>query len=426
MRNAWVLLVAASILGCKHEPGSQGGVNDLSVAASDLTGAAPPDLTGVAPPDLFGIPPGDMAKPPGDLAGSPTMSSKWVMGYYAGYETTDYPVASIYWDGLSHIAVAFYLPNSDGTLDTSLFQGGSDGPKLAKAIVDAAHAHGKKAIISIGGSDTRPGWVGAASAANRSKFVSNLVALLTDPGFDGIDFDWEPVDYSADAASIKALVEAVRAAAPSSILTMPVFPQNTNIPDDLSLYGQIHGSLDQLNLMSYGMAGAYPGWKSWHSSALYQSDSLAPTSIHESAAAYVAAGVPKAKLGVGSGFYGLCYSSPVTAPLQALNGATIKANDGKMSYRNIVTGYETLGNATKIYDAAAKVPYLTFTSESGAQGCRYVTYEDPQSIADKSAYVKAQGYGGTIIWTINQGYLPAAAVGARDPLLAAFKAGLLD
>jgi chitinase len=54
-----------------------------------------------------------------------------------------------------------------------------------------------------------------------------------------------------------------------------------------------------------------------------------------------------------------------------------------------------------------------------------VTYEDPQSLADKGAYIKAQGLGGTIVWTINQGYVSSAQPGQKNPLLAALGASTL-
>lgn len=397
---------------------------DLAIDPNaDLAAGPSPDLTGLVvdmktnPVDLVGR----------DLVGVPA-SSHWVMGYYAGYEKNLYPVSAIYWPGLTHVAVAFYLPQANGSLDKTLFLGdATQGQALAKEIVDAAHANGKKAIISIGGTNSQTAFQGATSAANRATFVANLVALLDSTGaaFDGIDIDWEPVDYANDGANMKALIDDLRAAAPSSILTMPVFPQNVNIPDNLGLYATFIDKLDQANIMAYGMAGAYSGWKSWHSSALYHTDSATPTSVSSSVEKYVTAGVPKTKLGVGTGFYGLCYGSPVTAPLQALGGATIKANDGAMSYYNIVTSYMPLG--TQHYDTNAKAPYLSFASDSGASGCRYVSYEDPQSIGDKSAYVKAQGLGGAIIWTINQGYFSAASTpAAKNPLLDAYKLGLLD
>ena len=102
-------------------------------------------------------------------------SGRWVMGYYAGYERDAYPVAAaIEWSGLTHLAVAFYLPRADGTLDESLFIDATSGPALARALVAAAHANGRKAIASVGGAGMHAQWVGATSSGTRATFIGNL------------------------------------------------------------------------------------------------------------------------------------------------------------------------------------------------------------------------------------------------------------
>ena len=350
-------------------------------------------------------------------------NGRWVMGYYAGYERDAYPVAAIEWSGLTHLAVAFYLPRADGTLDESLFIDATSGPALARALVAAAHANGRKAIASIGGAGMHAQWVGATSSGTRAAFIGNLRKLVADYGYDGLDLDWEPVD-PADAGAVLAFVQALRAAMPAATLTMPTGYINANAPDDLSLYSKLAPLLDQINLMTYGMAGAYTGWKSWHSSALHQQDPATPTSVESSVKAYLAAGVPAAKIGVGAGFYGLCYSPPVSAPMQALGASTIVADDGTMSFAHITTSYLT--PQARHYDVAAAAPYLSFASATGPQGCGFVSYEDEQSLADKGAYVKAQGLGGAIVWTVNQGYLASAPLGARSPLLVALRKSVLE
>jgi chitinase len=195
---------------------------------------------------------------------------------------------------------------------------------------------------------------------------------------------------------------------------MPVGYVNVNsIPTDLSYFASL-GMLDQLNIMSYGAAGVWQGWKSWHSSALYQQDSATPTSIDSSVQAYVAAGVPKAKLGIGIGAYGLCYTPPVSGPDQDLpDGAAIAASDGTMSYAVIMQSYYT--QSARQWDSLARVPYLSFTTATGPKGCGYISYDDDQSIAEKAAYVKAQGLGGVIMWEINEEYMPSA--NPTSPLL---------
>jgi chitinase len=340
--------------------------------------------------------------------------NRWVMGYYAGYEASQLPVAEIQWSGLSHIAVSFYLPNGKGDVDESLFQDLASGKKLGHALVDAAHAAGKKAIASVGGGGVHDSMAASAAPGNRATFVARLKQLVTDYGYDGIDLDWEPIQ-SGDGAAIVALANDLRAAIPGTILTIPITPINHNAPDDLSYIPSLVAVFDQVNLMTYGMAGAYPGWKSWHSSPLYWNhDTSTPVGIDDSVAAFLAAGTPAAKLGVGSGFYGLCYTSPVTGPDQDLGGSNIVASDGTMSFRHIQEAYSP-GSA--VMDMTAHSPYLSFKSPHGPEGCTYVSYEDPQSIADKGQFVAQQNLGGLIIWTINQGHLPNAPAGQRDPML---------
>jgi len=104
--------------------------------------------------------------------------------------------------------------------------------------------------------------------------------------------DWEPLE-SADEPIVIDLAKRIRAAVPSAVLTIPIGYININLGMDLTNYPAIAAAYDQLNIMSYGMAGAWQGWKSWHSSPLYQQDSATPTSIDSSAKLYIAAGVPK-------------------------------------------------------------------------------------------------------------------------------------
>ena len=340
-----------------------------------------------------------------------TATGAWSMGYYASWAPTQYPISEIEWTGLTHIAMAFYLPNQDGSMTLA---GGN--PQLATDLIAAAHAHGVKAIASIGGADSQTGFKQATASGTVATFAANLVSLLTTTGYDGIDIDWEPMD-KADEPAVIDIANRIRKAKPSVLLTIPIGEINVNLGADLSGFAAIAAAYDQLNIMSYGQAGAWSGWKSWHSSALYHTDSATPTSIDSTVKLYLAASVPAAKLGIGIGFYGLCYSSPVTAPDQALGGSTLVASDGTISYANIVTNYYSA--SARKWDALARVPYLSFTSAHAPDGCTYISYDDEQSIAEKGAYVKAKGLGGVIQWELNEGYLSSAAVGQRNPLLKA-------
>ena len=387
--------------------GGSRGMTDAAAGGSTGTGGAIGGATGAT----------------GGSAGARSLdggitSGAWSMGYYASWAPDQYPIPEIEWSGRTHIAMAFYLPNQDGSMTLA---GGN--PQLAINLIAAAHANGVKAIASIGGADSQSGFQAATASGSVASFAANLVSLVTTTGYDGIDIDWEPMDKTDEPAVID-IANRIRKAKPGALLTIPIGEINANMPPDLSGFPAIAAAYDQLNIMSYGQAGLWSGWKSWHSSALYHTDSATPESIDSTVKLYLAANVPAAKLGIGIGFYGLCYTSPVTGPDQAFDSTTKLIGDVTMSYANIITSYYSAG--ARKWDDLAKVPYLSFTSAHAPDGCTYISYDDEQSIAEKGAYVKAKGLGGVIQWELNEGYLSAAAAGQRNPLLKAIHDSFLQ
>ena len=354
----------------------------------------------------------------GGSGGAAGASGRWVAGYYVGYQRQLYTPEQIDWGALTHLMIGRVIPRSDGTLATHYDIDEVNGPILAKRLVDLAHQNDRKAIAMIGGAGEHAGFVGAASAANRAKFVQNLVALAEDVGYDGFDIDWEPVE-EADQPNLLALVMALRQANSDFILTFPLNWVNANFPAVPDFYAELATHLDQLNLMTYAMSAAWSGWQSWHSSALTGHGGTTPSSVESSAEAYLEAGVPAHKLGVGIGFYGVCWTPPVSEPRQDIAGAQLASADNDMSFTNIMRDYHSA--SARKWDDAAAVPYLSFDTATGPRGCGFVSYEDAESIRAKAAWVKERGLGGTIIWTINQGYLPDAPEGQRDPLMQALR-----
>jgi chitinase len=346
-------------------------------------------------------------------------SSHWIMGYYLGYGRGDLPPDEVDFASLTHIAVGPVVPQANGSLDTTFDIDATNGPMFARDVATRAHAAGRVAILMIGGAGAHDGFASAASPATRATFVSNLVSTMHAYGYDGLDLDWEPID-TADQAPFEALVRDLRAAEPRIVLTIPVMWVNANDPTVPSWYGAVAPLFDQMNLMTYGMAGAWEGWQSWHSSAVQGDGPSTPSSIDSSVRAFLAAGVPAAKLGIGVGFYGSCWSSPVTAPNQDLNGSMLAADDNVMTYAHIVASYYSA--SAYHYDAHADAPYLSFASPHGAENCTFVSYEDETSIAAKGRYVDAHGLGGGIIWAIHEGHIASAPAGSRDPLLRAMRA----
>jgi chitinase len=346
----------------------------------------------------------------------------WVAGYYVGYLSHLYPIEEIEWSGLTHLFIGRVMPKADGAVDLSLDLGMKGAP-FVQSLIQAAHANGKKAIAFVGGEGTHKEWVSAASPTYRSRFVRNLAALVTQQGFDGIDLDWEPVE-KRDHAPLLALIKDLRSTLPDAILTFPADgASNTNHPTDRSFYAQMAPYLDQINLMTYGVAATWEGWKSWHSSPLYHRDRETPYSISGTVREYLQAGVSPQKLGIGIGFFGTCWGVPVRAPNQAIRGGKVLAGDNDMSFRNIVQNYDSVD--ARRWDEIGRVPYLSFSKPTGPKRCTFVSYENERSITEKAQYIKNQGLGGMILWNINQGYVPSRPQGQRNPLLQATRKTLL-
>ncbi len=355
--------------------------------------------------------------------GGSAASSRWVMGYYVGYERALQSPAQIDFSGLTHLAVGRVIPNADATLSTHFDIDEADGPIWAQQAVDAAHAASRKAILMVGGDGTVDGWRDAAAPARRATFVTNLIAVVDQFGADGLDLDWEPIE-TQDHANLLALAQALRAARPGLALTLPVAWINTNLQWNPRPVGEaaflqaIAPHLDRINVMTYDMAAAYEGWNSWFSSPFNGHAASTPSSVSSSMEYYLGTGVPAAKLGMGFGFFGNCYRG-VEWPRVAVTGANLIASDGAMSYRNIMASYRP--QMTLEYDPVSML-FLHSSAQVGPMGCNLVTYEDPLiSTPVKAGNARTAGYGAAIIWTISQGHLPAEPAGQRDPLLQAIR-----
>jgi chitinase len=386
---------------------ANGTAYTFSVVAINSAGAGPASASSapVTPQAALAPPP-----PPGTPA-------RWVSGYYVGYQRSLYPVAEVDFSLMTHIIVGRILPTSTGGVLTHFDIDDVNGPAMARTLSTRAHQAGKKAILMLGGAGTHAQFVSAASATYREVFVANLLATMDALGYDGIDVDWEPI-AEADKAPLLWVLQQLRARRPGMLITIPVGMVNNNFPATYDAwYAQAAAVVDQMNLMSYGMGGAWQGWEVWHHSPLHDAASARPASVASTVDRYLAVGVPAAKLGIGLGFYGTCWKG-ATQPRVAQTTTTARVgNDNNMSYAHIMSSYYD-GTARR-WDAAAGVPYLTFSSPKGPNGCNLVSYEDEQSIAAKGDFARARGLGGAIVWTIAEGHLPSAPVGSRDPLLAA-------
>src|SRR6185369_10592958 len=158
--------------------------------------------------------PGSGSDVGGDGNGSGT--GQWVLGYYVGYDISSYPIASIDWTALTHVAFAPMTVKADQTLDFSFDDQQGMGPQHAMDLANAAHMHGVKALLMLGGAGAGPNIATAAQPANRAAFVTRLLSALSTLGYDGIDLDWED---SVVLDDLVGLAHDLRAAKPDIVLS---------------------------------------------------------------------------------------------------------------------------------------------------------------------------------------------------------------
>ncbi|KAK3389416.1 glycoside hydrolase superfamily [Podospora didyma] len=256
-----------------------------------------------------------------------------------------------------------------------------------------------KVLLSIGGWTYSTNFAAAASTATtRALFASSSVRLLADLGFDGIDVDWEYPANAAEAQNFVLLLQAIRSALDSYssqyaggyhfLLTVasPAGPVNYN-KMQLRSMGQV---LDFFNLMAYDYSGSWDTIAG-HQANLYPSSGApvtTPFSTDRAVSDYIAAGVPASKIVLGLPIYGRSFANTdgLGKPFSGAGGGTWET--GVYDYKALprpgaTTSYDAVSGATYSYSASAR---------------EFVSYDTPDMIAKKVAYLKGRGLGGSMFW----------------------------
>ncbi len=336
----------------------------------------------------------------------------WVSAYYAVWvqKAGTLTPSAIDYSAFSHLIHFAVVPAADGSVDTSK---DNITPADSAAVLLPAHKAGRKVLLSVGGWLSAAAFRGAYSDAHRPVFVHNLVHLVTSRGYDGLDIDMEPL-ASSDAPGYEVFIQDLKtqmtAASPKLLLTAATAAQ----PE---MFARLSAKFDQINLMTYDLAGPWTGFKTWHNSALYGNGKarMNPGQPFPSASGmverFIAAGVPRRKLGIGAAFYGTVWTG-ADAPGQPISGVTMQTG---VPYAAILSTYYQPGRAR--WDPLAQASYLSIDGPAK----QFVSYDNEILCTKKVAYARAQGLGGVMVWELGSGYCPTLPAGKREPLLSAVK-----
>ena len=320
-----------------------------------------------------------------------------------GYKSLSAPITSSYiyrdynlvtdsfFDTLDIINCAFITANSVGTLS-----GTSVLASINTYIMPKAREKGNWVIFSIAPDSD---WSSIASNSTRiNNFADNIVSLINQYGFDGVDIDWEtPTDSESTRFTemIRVIYTKVKENNPNHLVTAAIAGGMWQPPRyDLE---NSHQYIDYINMMTYGMVSN----NGYYQNALYKSTvfddlsnsvgkTLTSCSIEESIAIYNGYGILNSKIIVGVAFYGIKQTRTYDSNTQTWSSWS---NGGSVSYTYINNGYLNNSNYTYHYDSNAGVPYII-----SLDGTTFISYDNPRSIREKSEYIIDNGLAGMMYW----------------------------
>ena len=256
-------------------------------------------------------------------------------------------------------------------------------------------------LLSIGGWGAGGFSTMAKSQTARKTFIDSCLSAVEAYGLDGLDLDWEyPTIDSAGIDADPADRENFTA-----LLTELRIALDTRYPDTHKMLTIAAGGgdyyihavelpklvpvLDYISVMTYDLAGLHV--PATHHTALYSTD-VQPNSVDANVKRFMAAGVPADKLIIGAAFYSRRW-------LHIPDGGTHGLGQSPESYDKDSGGFGptfdrlSADGFTAYRDETAHAPYL-YNAEMG----EWLSYDDPESVAEKVRYAKEHGLCGVMYW----------------------------
>ncbi len=325
-----------------------------------------------------------------------------IVGYVRGRAD----IAAIGAQKLTHINYAFAKVNPLGLAD---FEDPDAPAHLAQLQALKAKNPDLKLIVSIGGWGANYFSDAALDDVSRCRFATSVIAMIKRYALDGVDLDWEypglpgpgmkfrPEDkqnFTLLLATLRReldLLSDARHRKGFDRYTLTIAATGGRYLDHTEM-DRLHQYVDWINLMTYDFAGGSSP-TTGHHTPLYRS-----TAAPEKAASteayvrqYLAAGVPPQKIVVGAAFYGRGWRG--TTPNNEGLYQRWDQYEPEYPYSRIAGSYLGASGTTRMWDAAARAPYLW-----NAEARRFISYDDPQSLAEKARFVKQNGLGGMMYW----------------------------
>lgn len=233
----------------------------------------------------------------------------------------------------------------------------------------------------------------ARDAAKRTAFCQSVKSLLDKHKLDGVDIDWEYPTQSADnetgadpsdTRNFNLVLKELRETLGQDKIISFASSSSARYVD----WPNAMKYLDYVNVMTYDMGAAPNG----HNSPLHKSAKFNHRSWDESVKAHEDGGVPRDRMVMGIPFYGKAEKSPAAG--QKIFDYTVRYYEiPDILEKGKYKGAALARNVHRMWEFTSMVPYLADDS-----GKNVLSYDDPESVAEKGAYVKAGGMLGAMFW----------------------------
>lgn len=339
-----------------------------------------------------------------------------VAAYYDGSS----PVSAIPARKLDDLLYAFAEPDDRGlcapptpkqlSIFAALRQLRSTHPKL-------------RLLISIGGWGQAPQYSDIAlTPASRAAFAASCTRLFVQgQRFDGIDLDWEfPVrgglnksrpedrnDATALARELRRQLDALGTKDHRHYLLTLAVPAGTwqqggayAVSDSYDLR-TVAATADWLNVMTYDMSNIYSPYTGFN--APLHADPRDPTPEPERSRDNLAGalryfeseGVPASKIMLGVAFYGRGFSG--VAASDAGLYSRYRGGFDETPWKKVRAKFLTGRSWVRHWSASAAAPWL-YNAEKRV----FFSYDDPESMRIKAAFIAAHHLRGAVIWELGE------------------------
>lgn len=351
--------------------------------------------------------------------------TQWVTGYLPAYRHNGREIPFLGAEDyamLTHIAHASAIPRPDGTLDTTT---NNYLPESRHQAVQTAHTNQRPILLVIAAHHDL--FSPAIQAGTRQALIRNILQMLDEDGYDGVDIDMEPVtlDENRDNPDFRAFIHELHTALQTRISPLlgrpPLLTAATTLRDR-HIIAQLANKFDQINLMAYDMAQPHEGWIPWFDSPLQNGGLVFPGFSHQVPSienwvnAFVETGVPRHKLGLGISFDVACWQGGETTPGE---GVTQPRTPWRVAPTYFKRSYAEMHMQNRIpahyqWDETAQMAWFGVDAANSADDM-FCNFNDARAIKAKISFARQQGLGGIMIWelALDAALQPDASVGSR-------------